>query len=334
MGIPQKSRLERQLGNKISLKSHLASPVFGESDFSAPAHLRTLSHRIMHLTSRIPTIGRNLLLLSMFALAACAHPGPDLISATTGPGTGGGAGGGTAITFDLSNLEGDWVGQLIPTNLARPERNFYIRIAAGAVTEAADSLGNEWKGADSVRTLEFSEAGILQTIMESNIFTNNLVLDAQMDDAMSTLTGTFSHLATDGALIEGTFVMVHSIGSGHFPDTLITGVWDGFGANEMAKRRNFTATLDTDGTVLTGEIRRPDNDDLIHSYSAGSGVFAYSDSAIGRIDDVIVLGDDGSVLTFIYLLVDEEGSLLGGPGFDSQLGTGVVELNRAAVAPK
>ena len=117
----------------------------------------------MHLTSRIPTMVRSLLLLSMFGLAACAHPGPDTLSATTGPGTGGG--GGTAITFDLSDLEGDWVGQLISTNLARPDRNFYIRIAAGEVTEAADSLGNEWKGADSSRTLEFSEVGVLQTVI-------------------------------------------------------------------------------------------------------------------------------------------------------------------------
>lgn len=287
----------------------------------------------MYLTSRISTLGRNLLLLSMFGLAACAHPGPDAISSTAGPGTGGG-GGGAAITFSLANLEGDWVGQLIPDNLARPERNFYVRIAAGTVTEAADSLGNEWKGANSARSLEFSEAGVMQSIMESNILTNNMVIDAQMDDAMSTLTGTFSHLAPDGALIEGSFVLVHSVGAGHFPDSLISGVWDGFGANEMAKRRTFTATLAADGTVQSGEIRRPDNDELIHTYGAGSGVFAYSDSAIGRIDDVVVLGDDGSTLTFVYLLIDEEGSLLGGPGFDSRLGNGVVELNRAAVAPK
>lgn len=276
-------------------------------------------------------MGRNLLLLSLFALAACAHPGPDVLSSADGPGTGGG---GATTTFDLSNLEGDWVGQLIPDNLAQPKRNFYVRIAAGAVTEAADSLGNEWKVADSVRTLDFSEAGVMQTIMESNIFTNNLVLDAQMDDAMSALTGSFSHLAPNGALVEGSFVFVHSIGSGHFPDPLISGVWDGFGANGMAKRRTFTATLDTDGTLLSGEIRRPDNGELIHSYLPGAGVFTYSDSAIGRIDDVVILGDDKSVLTFVYLLVDEEGSLIGGPGFDSQLGAGVVELNRAAVAPK
>jgi len=287
----------------------------------------------MYLSSRIPTIGRSLLLLSMFSLAACAHPGPDLLSATAGPGTGG-TGGGTTITFDLSNLDGDWVGQLIPANLARPESNFYLRIAAGAVDEAADSLGNEWKGADSVRSLDFSETGVMQSIMESNLFTNNLVLDAQMDDAMATLTGTFSHLAIDGALIEGSFTLVHSVGDGHFPDTLIEGLWDGFGANEMAKRRSFTADLDAAGMVLSGEIRRPDNNELIHAYSSGSGTFSYSDSAIGRIDDVVVLADDGSVLTFVYLLIDEEGSLMGGPGFDSQLGPGLVELNRIAVAPK
>jgi len=285
----------------------------------------------MYFASRISTLGRNLLLLSMFSLAACAHPGPDLISATAGSGTGGGT---TTITFNLSDLDGDWVGQLIPDNLARPERNFYMRLAVGAVTEAADSLGNEWKGADSVRTLDFSETGLMQTIMESNIFTNNLVLDAQMDDAMSTLTGTFSHLDTDGALIEGSFLLVRSVGAGHFPDALIEGVWDGFGANALAKRRSFTADLDAAGMVLSGEIRRPDNNALIHTYSSGSGTFTYSDSAIGRIDDVVLTADDGSVLTFVYLLIDEGGSLLGGPGFDSRLGPGVVELNRLAVAPQ
>lgn len=286
----------------------------------------------MHSTPRFPFLARSLALLALAAFTACAHPGPQNIAATGGAGTGGG--GTTPTVFALSDMDGDWVGKLVPDNLARPDRNFYLRVSAGAVDEAADSLGNQWMTLDSARSMTFTVDGILQSVLESNIHTNNLVLDAQMDEAMTTLTGTFSHLQIDGALVDGTFTLVRSTGSGHFPSTLIEGLWDGFGANERAKRRNFMATLDAAGMVLSGEIRHPATDELIHSYSSGSGTFTYSDDAIGRIDNVTLAGDDGSTLTFTYLLVDEEGSLMGGPGFDSQMGAGVAELVRAPVAPK
>lgn len=286
----------------------------------------------MHANSRFPLLARSLALLVVASFAACAHPGPQSIAATGGAGTGGG--GTTPTVFALSDMDGDWVGKLLPDNLARPERNFYMRVSAGAVDEAADSLGNQWMALDSVRSLEFSVEGIMQSILESSIHTNKMVIDAQMDESMSTLTGTFSHLAIDGALIEGSFTLVRSTGSGHFPATLIEGLWDGFGANERAKRRTFTATLDTVGMVLSGEIRHPGTDELIHSYSSGAGTFTYADDAIGRIDNITLMGDDGSTLTFTYLLIDEEGSLMGGPGFDSQMGAGVAELIRAPVAPK
>lgn len=286
----------------------------------------------MHLTSRFP-LKKGLLVLLLAPFAACAHPGPQNIAATGGAGTGGG-GGVTPVVFALSDMDGDWVGQLLPDNLARPERNFYMRVSAGAVDEAADSLGNQWMAVDSARSLEFSVEGVLQSILESNIQTNQMVIDAQMDDSLTTLTGTFSHLQVDGALVDGTFTLVRSSGAGHFPATLIEGTWDGFGANERSKRRTFTATLDAAGMLISGEIRHPATDELIHSYSSGSGTFTYSDDAIGRLDNVVVAGDDGSTVTFSYLLIDEEGSLMGGPGFDSQMGFGVVELVRAPVAPK
>lgn len=286
----------------------------------------------MHTLSRFPLLARSLALLAVASFAACAHPGPQNIASTGGAGTGGG--GTTPTVFALSDMDGDWVGKLLPDNLARPERNFYMRVSAGAVDEAADSLGNQWMAVDSVRSLDFNVEGVLQSILESNIHTNKMVIDAQMDDAMTTLTGTFSHLQIDGALIDGSFTLVRSSGSGHFQATLIAGLWDGFGANERAKRRDFTATLDAGGMVLSGEIRHPATDELIHSYSSGSGTFTYADDAIGRIDNITLLGDDGSTLTFTYLLIDEEGSLMGGPGFDSQMGAGVAELVRAPVAPK
>jgi hypothetical protein len=261
-------------------------------------------------------------LVLFLGLLACAHPAP---SAVTGSGAVGG-GATPPVTFGLDDLEGAWYGKLVPDSLARPERNYYVKIAAGDAVEAADSLGNQWLVADSGRSLDFTAEGALSLSLSSLIESNDLVLTAQMDDAMTTLAGTFSYLAPDGSVTDGTMTLVRSGGAGEFAPAVLEGAWTGFGTNDRGKRRSMEIDLAADGGVASGRIFHPLTLEEVHLYSAGSGTFAFSDDTVGRLDDVVVLADGGDVLTFDWLLVDAEGTLMGGPGFDTLLGVGVVTL--------
>jgi hypothetical protein len=73
---------------------------------------------------------------------------------------------------------------------------------------------------------------------------------------------------------------------------------------------------------------------VVHHYrpqenGGAESMFTFFDSAIGRLDIVTLYGTDGSDLTFSYLLINDTGTLMSGPGEDSQLGVGHVELSRA-----
>lgn len=258
-------------------------------------------------------------LVLFLGLLGCAHPAPSAASAVGGGAT-------TPVTFALDDLEGAWYGKLVPESLARPERNFYVKISAGDAIEAADSLGNQWLVADSGRSLDFTAEGALGLSLSSLIESNDLVLTAQMDDAMTTLAGSFSYLAPDGSVTDGTMTLVRSGGAGEFAPAVLEGAWIGFGFNDRGKRRSLELGMTADGGVSSGRIFHPLTLEDVHLYSAGSGTFAFSDDTVGRLDDVVLLADGGDVLTFDWLLVDAEGALMGGPGFDTLLGVGVVTL--------
>lgn len=258
-------------------------------------------------------------LVLFLGLLGCAHPAPSAVAAVGGGAT-------TPVTFALDDLEGAWYGKLVPESLARPERNFYVKISAGDAIEAADSLGNQWLVADSGRSLDFTAEGALGLSLSSLIESNDLVLTAQMDDAMTTLAGSFSYLAPDGSVTDGTMTLVRSGGAGEFAPAVLEGAWIGFGFNDRGKRRSLELGMTADGGVSSGRIFHPLTLEDVHLYSAGSGTFAFSDDTVGRLDDVVLLADGGDVLTFDWLLVDAEGALMGGPGFDTLLGVGVVTL--------
>lgn len=261
----------------------------------------------------------------LLALGACAHPGSNTAGITGGAVTPPPP---PPITFSMDDLNGDWFGQLVPNSVARDVRNFYIRVSAGEAIEAADSQGNQWTSIDN-STLDFTTEGFMTADFESILFTNSMVVTAQMDDAMTTLTGNFSHLVNE-VLVEGTFVLKRSIGAGQFSSAVMEGTWEGMGVNARGKRRIINLVVDALGAVISGELIRPLDSFVQHTYSAGPGnEFVFTNDSVGRMDNVQITSDDGSVLFFTYALVDEDGTLLGGPGFDSLMGTGVGTLEKA-----
>lgn len=226
----------------------------------------------------------------------------------------------------MTDLDGDWYGKLNPTSLAQAKRNFYVKILAGVVTEAADSLGNEWLSADSNHSLDFTTSGVLNLSISSIVQENEMILNAQMDDAMTLLTGSFSALAPAGALTEGSFTLQRSGGANEFTLANLAGEWTGYGTNDFGKRRTLDLSLASDGSVNSAQVIHPVVLTPIHVYSAGAGTFSFGDDSVGRLDNVVMVADDGSITTFHYLLVAQDGSLMGGPGFDTLMGRGVVTL--------
>jgi hypothetical protein len=276
---------------------------------------------------------RCLTILLFGAFVACSHPGPGVANIT------GGATGDSEeeppppIVFSLDDMEGDWFGQLVPDNVARDVRNFYFTVVGGQIVETADSLGNQWTSIDT-NTLDFTVDGAMVANMESVLVTNNLVLTAQMDDALSSLTGEFSHLDADNILVEGSFLLKRSIGAGQFSADLMEGTWKGTGVNSRGKRRFIELALDAAGAVLSGQMIRPVDSFIQHTYSASaSNVFILTNDSVGRMDNVQITADDGSIMFFTYALIDEDGTLMGGPGFDSLMGSGVAGLSKVISAP-
>jgi len=268
-------------------------------------------------------------ILALGAFVACSHPGPGVTNIS------GGAGGAVEppITFEMADLEGDWYGQLVPTSVARDVRNFYFRIVAGELIETADSFGNQWTSIDT-SSLDFSVAGAMTASLSSVLVTNTLVITAQMDDSMSFLTGEFSHLDPSNTLVEGSFELKRSAGAGQFQTALLEGHWAGEGTNSNGKKRWIDMVLDATGAVLSGQMIRPFDSFVQHTYSASAGnVFALSNDGVGRLDNVQITADDGSILFLTYALIDEEGTLLGGPGFDSLMGSGVGVLSKIVAPP-
>jgi len=207
-------------------------------------------------------------------------------------------------------------------------RNFYLRFVDGLITDSAEGFGSEWATANARVNVQFDRNGRLRASLRSNLAAGNLTLEGQMDEAMVLLSGTYSFTDADGAITQGSFSLNRSSGPGHFLISLLGGTWDGEGVNERSKFRLATLEIGTAGRLLSAEVRHPVTDAVVHRYGDGAALFKLTDDAVGRMDDVVVTGNDGSTLRFRYLLVNEEGTLLSGPGFDSVLGAGFAIIAR------
>lgn len=260
-------------------------------------------------------------LAACLALAACAHSGSS-------GSVGGGGGTPPPPVFTIEDLDGDWVGQLTPDNPARPVQNFYLRFADEDIESAADSAGNEWRTDNSDRVFAFDADGIFEANLGLLIGVAGLEILAEMDDARTVLAGSYTQVGPDLFPVAGSVELVRSSGASMFEESMLEGDWVGEASNAHERRQILNFTLGVDGAVLTGAMIRPGLKTVRRTYSAGAGTFSFFDGAIGRMQDVSIMADDGQVTFLHYLLVDRDGSLVAGPGTDQQLGAGFVRLNR------
>ncbi|MGB0953830.1 MAG: hypothetical protein ACPG31_11430 [Planctomycetota bacterium] len=273
------------------------------------------------------TFRLSILLLAVLSFS-CSRTA--LSSGSTGGGAGsGGSGGGTGGSgFTIADLNGDWTGSLLGDQTGDLARNFYLRFVDGLVADSAEGFGSRWSTDNARINVAFDAAGRLRATLRSDLTAGNITLEGQMDDAMVILSGTYTFTADDGTVTAGTWSVTRSTGPGHFAISLLEGLWDGEGVNERSKFRLATLEIDATGLLVEAEVRHPVTDAVVHRYSGGAVQFTLTDDAVGRMDDVLITGNDGSTLRFTYLLVNEDGTLISGPGFDSALGAGFAVIAR------
>ncbi|PCJ54487.1 MAG: hypothetical protein COA70_05015 [Planctomycetota bacterium] len=275
------------------------------------------------------TFSRLALLLTVGVLASCGGGGLTSTGGNAGSGSGSGSGGsGGGLSFSMGDLNGDWTGELIPDNRALIKRNVYIRVANGQLTDSAEGGGGDWDPSNASIQLDFNTQGFLDLAIESMLDDEDMSLEGTMNVALNQINGTVRILHADGTMFEGTFELRRSTGAGHFTIGLAEGVWQGQGSNSRDRFRVAAIEFDRDGVVVEAEVVNPGSSNTVHSYSSGAGSLVFADDAIGRIDNVVITGDDGSTLTFDFLLINDAGTLISGPGVDSTLGEGRVELTR------
>ena len=245
---------------------------------------------------------------------------------STTVGGGGNGGGGSDGTFRLAALEGDWLGQLVPSALGARPRNSYARFVGGEFTEAAESDGGDWNDAVAALSFTFTTKGVLKTNAKADASSSRLQLTAQMDKALTSLAGTFILRTATGQKVTGNFTFTRSAGSTQFDQSMLTGRWDGLGTGSSGKFRFLKLDLDAAGVVTSGLLKHPDTQLKIRNYSNGAGTFTFFDSSVGRLNNVVVTSDGGATITFNYLLLDVDRTALSGPGVESGLGSGIAEL--------
>lgn len=277
------------------------------------------------MTNLTPLCPRLLWVVLLCLLSfSCAHSG-----AATSGGSGGGAPGGST-GYTINDIDGDWVGVLYPNSSLLEPFNFYFRSAdSGVVSEAADSKNNQWLPGDSLLTANILNDGRMMVEFDSMILQNHLLLEGNMSPALNELTGDYEYLNNYGIPIRGTFILVRSTGNDYFAELDYSGVWSGgFGVGRNENKRQLKFVLDSDGSVISGSMTNWVTGLEIHHYSVGSGSFAATDMATGRINNFVLTADDGAIAECDFLLLDHELTLIGGTGVDSEVGEGTIEIRR------
>ncbi len=274
---------------------------------------------------------RALLLVTLGLTTACAHGGSGLLGSLTG--------GGTNAAFKTKDLAGAWTGVLtpIPPPTSSPPNGsavdpypFYVRCdSAGMPTDGADARGWDWDLAIASTHAAVNGQGDLLMEMTGSGGVNVMKFFGAMDSSKLIQTGTYTISKHLNVIEEGTYVLTKSGGPGHFSTAAqLEGSWSGIAYRKHNGRfRDFLLDLDSAGSVLGGELVGEHvfdttglNDNLFD--------FALHDTEVGRMDNVVIQSTDGSTQTLHFMLVTEDGSMIGGPGTDSVLGTGVIQLDK------
>ncbi|MFT7517693.1 MAG: hypothetical protein ACI84O_001491 [Myxococcota bacterium] len=237
---------------------------------------------------------------------------------------------GAASSFNQTDLTGSWVGQLTPDDASMSQRLFYFTADAdGNAKCAADSIGNEWDLSDSAIVSDLLSDGELAMEINPHSGMKHMQLHGQMSKSLTQTSGTYAFKNAVGELLSGTFSLSLAPDSEYFSELDYSGTWaGGFGVGRRQNERLLTFELSESGEVVSGELVNTVTGDLIHSYSAGAGSFILDDTTVGRINNFVLVADDGAIATCDFLLVGVDLELIAGVGIDSEVGEAMIEIRR------
>ena len=193
--------------------------------------------------------------------------------------------------------------------------------------EAANTIGTEWTLADSVTGFTVDTLGNLNVWMEQTGTLpdpDRMELLGALNESGTGCSGDYLLHENDELVSQGTFTAVRSSGPGHFTQDMLEGTWTGIGLKASGKSRDVILILGPDGTVLGGDME----DHVFIQGGVNTGIYTFSDTAIGRLDDVVMQSTDGSTQTLEFLLLNDQGTILSGPGFDTKFGPGHLFLEK------
>jgi hypothetical protein len=273
---------------------------------------------------------RSIALFLLALLPSCLDGGDPV-----GQSSGSVGSGSTSEGFEQVELEGSWVGLLSPYDTTQPERSTYFKFdSIGRLIESADTDANEWYLETSYFSAQLLDDGTFASSMMASYGTRMAqVFTGTMDASRNVLEGSYE-LSKDGFSVqEGTFALTRSLPGNFNTSVHLAGAWVGPAFNEVRKGVSLSVALDESGSPLSGGITDgPEaNWEPIHDFlidGSNTQAFQFADDAVGRLENVQLLSDDGAVTTFRFLIVSPDGLILGGPGEDSELGHGKVRLAR------
>lgn len=275
------------------------------------------------------TLTRIFLLSSLSFLAACGGGGLSSTSGSAGAGAGDGGGDAGSTLFALADLDGNWTGELLPFLDSRGDRNLILQMLTGNLLDASEGGGGAWNPGTATLDITFTADGFLDLTLAS-VESGILHLEGAMNLARNTINGTFTRNEPSRPAYEGTFELRLSDGAATFTTALIAGDWNGEVLNTSDRFRLSQLEIDIDGNLIRAALTKPSSADVVHHYlpAGNEAAFKFNNENIGLLQEIILTATDGSTLTFSYLLINDEGTLMSGPGEDSVLGSGHVELSR------
>ncbi|MBT4560994.1 MAG: hypothetical protein HOM34_08035 [Planctomycetes bacterium] len=248
-----------------------------------------------------------------------------------------GSSNGSGNEYILADLSGAWVGSFTPFSSTEfGERGAYLRLDEfGRLLEVADTEAFEWTTATARLDQSINSDGAFMISMSDLDSEKVLIqtLTGVMDSTRTVLQGTYTLQTSEDSASGGVFSFIRSYPGAFSNESHLNGRWSGPAFNKLDAQVSMEIELDSMGSVLSGHVRYGEKRDygIAHGFltdSSNEFAVVFTDDEVGRIDDVVLVGTDGSITTFRYLLVSSDGRILGGPGHDSLLGAGQARLSR------
>ncbi|KAA3605074.1 MAG: hypothetical protein DWQ01_20995 [Planctomycetota bacterium] len=225
--------------------------------------------------------------------------------------------------FASTDLFGDWIGKAIPSDPAAEAFLIYVRCDnLGDPFDGAASTGELWDLQNSLLFSSVSEAGATTLRLEqTGEDLAKLEILGSLSEGRNQINGTFQCWRNGAQVDQGDVELHLSLGAAQFTVAdQLAGSWAGDATHVSGRSKQMTLEIDSDGSVIGGKGARRE----FLAYGPNTGIFQFSESSVGRLDDIVIESADGTEQTLAFALVSAEGDLMEGPASDTEYGNRIV----------